>query len=123
MAKKTIKNYFDSIAELIDFNFYYLILVKYKKTLLIVPIFIGGLAFLIALNLQPIYESSATLVIESKDRSLVKNIEIFVPSYLELIMPGTSEISDTLSNIVYSSYPVFQWNSDYCSNCNYSIRI
>mgnify|MGYP000894263475 CR=1 FL=1 len=55
--------------------------------------------------------------------SLVKNIEIFVPSYLELIMPGSSEISDTLSNIVYSSYPVFQWNSDYCSNCNYSIRI
>ena len=38
-------------------------------------------------------------------------------------MPGSSEISDTLSNIVYSSYPVFQWNSDYCSNCNYSIRI
>ena len=38
-------------------------------------------------------------------------------------MPGSSEISDTLSNIVYSSYPVFQWNSDYCSNCSYSIRI
>ena len=55
--------------------------------------------------------------------SLIRNIEIFVPSYLELIMPGSSEISDTLSNIVYSSYPVFQWNSDYCSNCNYSIRI
>ena len=80
MAKKTIKNYFDSIAELIDFNFYYLILVKYKKTLLIVPIFIGGLAFLIALNLQPIYESSATLVIESRDRTLVKNIEeVYTP--------------------------------------------
>ena len=54
---------------------------------------------------------------------IIKNIEIFVPSYLELIMPGSSETSDTLSNIVYSSYPVFQWNSDYCSNCNYSIRI
>jgi len=55
--------------------------------------------------------------------ALIKNIEIFVPSYLELIMPGSSEISDTLSNIVYSSYPVFQWNTDYCSSCNYSIRI
>ena len=31
MAKKTIKRYFDSIAELIDFNFYYLVLIKYKK--------------------------------------------------------------------------------------------
>ena len=54
---------------------------------------------------------------------LIKNIEIFVPSYLELIMPGSYEVSDTLSTIVYSSYPVFQWNSDYCSNCTYSIRI
>ncbi len=53
----------------------------------------------------------------------IKNIEIYVPSYLELIMPGSSDLSDTLSNIVYSSYPVFQWNSDYCSNCTYSIRI
>ena len=52
-----------------------------------------------------------------------KNIEIFVPSYLELIMPGSAEVSDSLSNIVYSSYPVFQWNSDYCSSCDYSIRI
>ena len=80
MRKKTIKDYFDSIAEFIDFNFYYLMLVKYKKTLLIVPTFIAGLAFLIALNLEPIYESSATLVIESKDRSLVKNIEeVYTP--------------------------------------------
>jgi len=54
---------------------------------------------------------------------IVKNIEIFVPTYLELIMPGTSILSDTLSNIVYSPYPVFQWNSDYCSQCNYSIRV
>ncbi len=54
---------------------------------------------------------------------IVKNIEIFVPNYLELIMPGTSVLSDTLSNIVYSTYPVFQWNSDYCSRCSYSIRV
>ena len=80
MATKTIKGYFDSIAELVDFNFYYLILVKYKKILLIVPLLIAGLAYLITLNLEPIYQSSATLVIESKERSLVENIdEVYTP--------------------------------------------
>ena len=69
MATRTIKSYFDSIAEFVDFNFYYLILVKYKKILLIVPLLIAALAYLITLNLEPIYKSSATLVIESKERS------------------------------------------------------
>ena len=51
MAKKDIKRWFDSIAELVDFNFYYLVLIKYKKILLIVPLFITALAFLITLNI------------------------------------------------------------------------
>jgi len=41
---------------------------------------IAGLAYLITLNLEPIYQSSATLVIESKERSLVENIdEVYTP--------------------------------------------
>ena len=80
MATKTIKSYFDSIAELVDFNFYYLILVKYKKILLIVPLLIAAFALLVTLNLEPIYQSYATLVIESKERSLVENIdEVYTP--------------------------------------------
>ena len=80
MAKNTIKGYFDRIAELVDFNFYYLVLIKYKKILLTVPLLIAGLAFLITLNLDPIYQSYATLVIESKERSIVENIdEVYTP--------------------------------------------
>ena len=80
MAEKTIKRYLDSIAELIDFNFYYLVLIKYKKILLIVPFFITAFAFLVTLNLEPIYQSTATLVIESKERSIVENIdEVYTP--------------------------------------------
>ena len=80
MATKNIKRWFDSIAEFIDFNFYYLVLIKYKKILLLVPLLIVGLAFLITLNLEPIYQSSATLVIESKERSIVENIdEVYTP--------------------------------------------
>ena len=56
--------------------------------------------------------------------SLHKTFDIFLPSYLNLVSPGSSSISDTTSNQVYIPYPTFQWSADYCSNCNnYEIRI
>ena len=54
---------------------------------------------------------------------LNKQIDVFVPSYINLISPGSNSISDTLSNQISNTYPIFQWNSDYCSNCDFSIRI
>ena len=55
--------------------------------------------------------------------SLIKEINVFVPSYLELISPGSALITDTLSNVEFTANPVFQWNSDYCSECEYFIRV
>ena len=52
-----------------------------------------------------------------------ETVEIFVPSYLDLITPGSTELADSLSNIVMSSNPTFQWNSDYCNKCDFSIRV
>lgn len=52
-----------------------------------------------------------------------ETVEIFVPSYLDLITPGSTDLADSLSNIVMSSNPTFQWNSDYCNKCNFSIRV
>ena len=58
------------------------------------------------------------------DSGIDKELNLFIPSYLNLISPGSSSINDTISNQVNIPYPVFQWNSDYCSNCsNYFIRI
>ena len=58
------------------------------------------------------------------DSGIDKELNLFIPSYLNLISPGSASIGDTLSNEVHIPYPIFQWNSDYCSNCtNYSIRI
>jgi len=75
MEKKSIQGYLANLAEIIDFNFYYLILAKYKKLLIILPIFLSAFSFLVALNLEPIYQSSATLVIESEERRIVDTIE------------------------------------------------
>ena len=52
-----------------------------------------------------------------------ETVEIFVPSYLDLITPGSVDLADSLSNIVMSSNPTFQWNSDYCNKCDFSIRV
>ncbi len=54
--------------------------------------------------------------------SEVKTIDVYEPSFLELLSPG-GEVSDTLETSIFSSYPVFSWNSDFCSACTYGIRI
>jgi len=55
---------------------------------------------------------------------LPKVIDVFVPTYLNLVSPGSVDISDSLSTEVFIPYPVFQWSADYCNKCtNYSIRI
>ena len=55
--------------------------------------------------------------------SISETVEVFVPSFLDLITPGSPEIADSLSNIVMMTNPIFQWNSDYCNKCDFFIRI
>jgi len=50
-------------------------------------------------------------------------VEVFVPSFLDLVSPGSQEVADSLSNIVMTSNPIFQWNSDYCNKCDFNIRV
>ena len=51
-----------------------------------------------------------------------KVINVNEPEYINLISPGGS-VSDTSSNIVYSNFPIFTWNSDICSSCVTQIRV
>ena len=55
--------------------------------------------------------------------SISKTVEVFVPSFLDLITPGSSDIADSLSNVVMMTNPIFQWNSDYCNKCDFSIKV
>jgi len=55
--------------------------------------------------------------------NLTEVVEVFVPSFLDLISPGSPEIADSLSNLVMTSNPIFQWNSDYCNKCDFNIRV
>ncbi len=54
---------------------------------------------------------------------LTKDIEIYFPVFLELVNPGGNTLADTTENSIFTTYPVFQWESDYCPICVYSIRV
>ena len=54
--------------------------------------------------------------------SIVKTIEAYEPVYLDLISPG-GYIQDTLLTAILSTSPLFSWSSDYCTQCNYGIRV
>lgn len=55
--------------------------------------------------------------------SFEKTIDIFIPTYINLISPGSSSLSDSSLTTVSMNNPIFQWNLDYCSNCDLSIRV
>jgi len=55
--------------------------------------------------------------------TISRTVEVFVPSFLDLITPGSTEISDSLSNVTMMTNPIFQWNSDYCNKCDFFIKV
>ena len=79
-----------------------------------------------------VYTFRVIVTSESGQQIIEEDIlNISNPSLLQLISPG-GLLSDTLSNEVYTSYPVFQWESDPCNyvnpvtdenGCQYFIRV
>ena len=71
------KSFLDRIS---DFNehlniaHYWIIFLKYKRLLLLIPFLFGILGLFISLNINPIFQSQATLVIEESTKNIV-NIE------------------------------------------------
>ena len=61
------------------YNFFWIIFLKYKKIIVFLPILFVLLAFLISLNLQPIYKSTATLVIEPEEAKIINIEEVYSP--------------------------------------------
>ena len=54
--------------------------------------------------------------------SITKTIEAYEPVFLDLLSPG-GNLQDTTSTAIFNTLPLFTWSSDYCSQCNYGIRV
>jgi len=51
-----------------------------------------------------------------------EKIIVTSPTSINLISPGGA-LEDTSTNLVYTIYPVFQWETEPCSNCESFIRV
>ena len=65
-----------------------------------------------------LYKENDTNIMDRIERS----IEIYSPVFLELVTPG-GILTDTTDTKIFSTYPVFQWVTDYCPDCEYGIRV
>ena len=54
--------------------------------------------------------------------AISKTINVNEPEYIHLITPGGS-LADTSNNIIYTTFPIFMWNSDPCIACESEIRV
>ena len=77
MEDKTLLDRLENINEQLNLTHYWIILLKYKRILFIVPVLIAVLGYLIALNINPIFQSSATLVIEESVKNIVDIEEVY----------------------------------------------
>jgi len=77
MGKTNIFERLENLNESLNLTHYWIIVLKYKKILLIIPILFGILGFLIALNINPIFQSNATLVIEESTKNIVNIEEVY----------------------------------------------
>jgi len=73
----TFLNKLESINEQLNLGHYWIIFLKYKRLLIIAPIFFGLLGFFVSLNLNPIFQSQATLVIEESTKNIVNIEEVY----------------------------------------------
>ena len=77
MESKTLLDRLENLNEQLNLTHYWIILLKYKRILFITPILIGVLGYLIALNINPIFQSNATLVIEAAVKNIVDIEEVY----------------------------------------------
>ena len=64
-------------------------------------------------------------ILSENDQILASDSRTFMvqsPVSINLESPG-GNLSDTLDNVIYSTYPSFQWFSQTCSGCNTFIRV
>ena len=77
MENKSLLNKLESINEQLNLTHYWIIFLKYKKIFFFTPILFGLLGFFISLNINPTFQSRATLVIEESTKNIVDIQEVY----------------------------------------------
>lgn len=75
--EKSLIDRIGDINEQLNLAHYWIVLLKFKRILFIVPIMFGLLGLFISLNINPIFQSQATLVIEESTKNIVNIEEVY----------------------------------------------
>ena len=82
MEGKTLLHKLESINEQLNLAHYWIIILKYRRILFLVPLLFGLLGFFIALNINPTFKSQATLVIEESTKNIVNGFGLYFVAYI-----------------------------------------
>ena len=77
MKNTSFLNKLESINDQLNLTHYWIIFLKYKRIIFLAPILFGTLGLFIALNINPIFQSQATLVIEESTKNIVNIEEVY----------------------------------------------
>ena len=77
MEAKNFLEKIEAINEQLNLGHYWIILSKYKRIFFFVPLFFGLLGLFVSLNINPIFQSQATLVIEESTKNIVNIEEVY----------------------------------------------
>ena len=77
MENKSLLNKLESINEQLNLAHYWIIFLKYKRILFLAPVLFAVLGLFIAFNINPIFRSQATLVIEESTKNIVNIEEVY----------------------------------------------
>jgi len=77
MESKNLIDKLESLNEQLNLTHYWIILLKYKRIFFFIPILFALLGFFVSLNINPIFQSQATLVIEESTKNIVNIEEVY----------------------------------------------
>ena len=77
MQNTSFLNKLESINDQLNLTHYWIIFLKYKRIIFLAPILFGILGLFIALNINPTFQSQATLVIEESTKNIVNKEEVY----------------------------------------------
>ena len=107
MEKQTILDKLESFNEQLNLTHYWIIFLKYKKILIMLPVFFGLLGYLIGLNIKPVFQSHSTIVIKSGEKNItnIKEVYEIERSYANSYINNQIEIlkSDEIANRILSN--------------------
>ena len=77
MENKSFIHKLENINEQLNLTHYWILLLKYKRIFILAPALFALLGYFVALNINPIFQSQATLVIEESSKNIVQIEEVY----------------------------------------------